>query len=73
MPRNLSEAELEGIEKRAELCFLYHDRAALRAEDVADLIMEVRELHALRDHLIALNRQHLGVLDRMHDLEGDPP
>jgi len=57
--RNLTDDELAGIERRADLCFTYGDPAALRAEDVADLITEVRELHQLRRHLIALNRQHL--------------
>jgi hypothetical protein len=55
--RNLTKAELAGIAQRAELTFAYGDRTALRAEDVADLIQEVREMHALRDHLLALNRQ----------------
>jgi hypothetical protein len=67
--RNLTNAELAGIAKRAELTFVYGDRTALRAEDVADLIQEIRELHELRDHLIALNRQaQIGDL-----LEADPP
>jgi hypothetical protein len=64
--RNLSETELAGIEQRAKLWFDYGDRSALRAEDVADLITEVRELHELRGHLIALNRQ---TMDRLGDLE----
>jgi hypothetical protein len=55
--RNLTETELAGIEQRADLCFRFGDRSALRAEDVADLIQEVRELHELRQHLIALHRQ----------------
>jgi hypothetical protein len=42
---------------------------ALRAEDVADLITEVRELQSLRQHLIALNRQSMQRLNP--DL--DPP
>jgi hypothetical protein len=67
--RNLTETELAGIEQRADLWFRFGDRTALRAEDVADLIAEVRELHQLREHLIALNRQHLGHLDA----EVDPP
>lgn len=59
----LTEAELAGIETRAELCFVYGERTALRAEDVADLIAEIRELHALRKRLLALTRQnhaHIG-------------
>ena len=67
--RNLTPSELGGIEQRAELWFMHGDKSALRAEDVADLITEVRELHQLRDHLIALNRQHLAHLD----VETDPP
>jgi hypothetical protein len=55
--RNLTNAELAGIAQRAELTFVYGDRTALRAEDVADLIQEVREMHELRDRLLALNRQ----------------
>jgi hypothetical protein len=57
MLRNLSDDELAGIEGRADLCFRLGDREALRAEDVADLITEVRELHQLRAHLIAMHRQ----------------
>lgn len=64
--RNLSESELSAIEQRADLWFTHGDRSALRAEDVADLITEVRELHELRSHLIALNRQ---TMDRLGDLE----
>jgi len=82
--RNLTTAELAGIARRAELAFAYNDPSALRAEDVADLITEVRELHALRDHLLALNRQSLDRLDRLDRrdcfetigpalLEVDPP
>lgn len=56
---NLSEAELAGIEERADLCFTHGDRSALRAEDVARLLAEVRELQRLRAHLIAMNRQAL--------------
>lgn len=55
--RNLTRAELAGIAQRAELCFVYGDRTALRAEDLADLITEVRELHEHRDHLQRLYRQ----------------
>lgn len=55
--RNLTNAELAGIANRAELAYAYGDRDALTAQDVADLIQEVRELHALRDHLLAMNRQ----------------
>jgi len=67
--RNLTTSELEGIEQRAELWFKYGDKTALRAEDVEALITEVRELHQLKQHLIALNRQHL---DHLAD-ETDPP
>jgi hypothetical protein len=70
--RNLTESELEGIAQRAELFFVYHDTGALRAEDVADLLTEVRELHRLRQHLIALNRQHLDHLS-VDAAEADPP
>jgi hypothetical protein len=56
--RNLTRAELDGIAERAELCFRYGDRSALRADDVADLITEVRELHDQREHHLALIRQH---------------
>ena len=66
--RNLTPSELGGIEQRAELWFKHGDKTALRAEDIADLITEVRELHRLRDHLIALNRQHLD-----HLSDPDPP
>jgi hypothetical protein len=69
--RNLTASELGGIEQRAELWFRHGDKSALRAEDVADLIAEVRELHQLRDHLIALNRQHLDHLSE--DAEVNPP
>jgi hypothetical protein len=83
--RNLTNAELAGIANRAELTFAYGDRDALRAQDVADLIQEVRELHALRDHLLAMNRQAQDRLSRMGEqargqaaapgdvLEMDPP
>lgn len=64
--RNLTEAELAGIEQRADLWFSHGDRTALRAEDVADLIAEVRDLHALRGHLIALHRQ---TMDRLGEME----
>jgi hypothetical protein len=67
--RNLTDSELGGIEQRAELWFKHGDKTALRAEDIADLLTEVRELHRLRDHLIALNRQHL---DHLAD-DADPP
>lgn len=70
--RNLTDTELAAIESRAELCFRFGDRTALREADVADLIAEVRELHEQRDHLIALNRQSLERLDR-DLLEMDPP
>jgi hypothetical protein len=83
--RNLTNAELAGIAQRAELAFAYGDRTALRAEDVADLIQEVREQHQLNDHLKAMVRQYR---DRLSDheaqtwgraipaadlLEADPP
>ena len=61
--RNLSEEELAWIEQRAELQFRFGDPTALRPEDVADLILEVRELHVQRQHLIALNRQRTGYLE----------
>jgi hypothetical protein len=61
--RNLSEEELAWIEQRAELQFRFGDPTALRPEDVADLIVEVKELHAQRRHLIALNRQRTGYLE----------
>jgi hypothetical protein len=54
--RNLTNDELAGIEQRAELWFRYSD-PALRAEDVADLIKEVRWLRQQNNHLIALYRQ----------------
>lgn len=65
--RNLSEAELAGIEQRAALAFQYDDPTALRGQDVADLIQEVRDMWALRRRLVALNRQHLDQL-----AAGDP-
>jgi hypothetical protein len=61
--RNLSEEELGWIEQRAELQFRFGDPTALRPEDVADLILEVKELHVQRRHLIALNRQQTGYLE----------
>lgn len=61
--RNLSDEELAGIEQRAELQFRYGDPTALRPEDVADLILEIRELHQVKRHLIALNRQNTGYLE----------
>jgi len=67
--RNLTETELAAIEQRADLWFRHGDSTALRAEDVADLITEVRELQSLRQHLIALNRQSMQRLNP--DL--DPP
>lgn len=57
--RNLTEEELATIEQRAELQFRYGDPTALRPEDLADLILEVRELHEQKRHLLALNRQRL--------------
>jgi hypothetical protein len=68
MMRNLTDDELDGIAQRAELFFRYDDKAALREEDLADLITEVRELHALRKHLIAMHRQ---ALERLRVL-GEP-
>ena len=55
--RNLTDDELAGIEQRAELAFRYGDHTALRAEDVADLIKEVRWLQQQNLHLVALYRQ----------------
>lgn len=69
--RNLTNAELAGIERRADLWFRFGDRTALRAEDVADLITEVRELHADRAHLIALHRQALADLPLGEHVERD--
>jgi hypothetical protein len=77
--RNLTPSELDGIASRADLAFTQGDHEALRAEDVADLITEIRELWALRRHLIALNRQALvklgemGDIDTPADAEPDPP
>lgn len=71
--RNLTTAELAGIAQRAELTFVYGDTTALRAEDVADLIQEVRELHALRRHLLARERQRLHQRASGDLLEMDPP
>lgn len=68
---NLTRDELEAIESRAELCFSHGDKAALREEDVALLVAEIRELWELKTHLIALNRQGLDRLAR--DTETDPP
>ena len=77
MMRNLTDAELDGIAQRAELFFRYGDTAALREEDLADLIREIRELHALRTRLIGLHRQcldRLRVLDQGVATEDmDPP
>jgi hypothetical protein len=67
--RNLTDDELEGIEKRAELWFRFGDRTALRARDVADLITEVRELHRQRRHLIALYRQQNPEIDAGFDAD----
>ena len=71
--RNLTETELAAIEQRADLWFRHGDSTALRAEDVADLITEVRELQSLRQHLIALNRQSMERLNGQHAAELDPP
>jgi hypothetical protein len=71
--RNLTETELAGIEQRADLWFRHGDKTALRAEDVADLITEVRELQSLRQHLIALNRQSMERLSGQGNPELDPP
>ena len=69
--RNLTRSELAGIAQRAELAFCYDDPSALRAEDVADLITEVRELHAQRKHLIAVNRQLMAQLsERVAQYDG---
>jgi hypothetical protein len=64
---SMTEAELAGIAQRASLQYQYGDTTALRAEDVAALITEIRELWKLRTHLVALNRQHLDQLTA-----GDP-
>ncbi|HEX4399646.1 MAG TPA: hypothetical protein VH136_18550 [Trebonia sp.] len=72
MPRQLSEAELAGIEQRADLCFHHGDPAALREQDVADLIREIRELWALRRSLLARTRQMLHDVNDPDD-GGDPP
>jgi len=71
--RNLTQTELAGIEQRAELWFRYGDKTALRPDDVADLIAEVRELHTIRQHLIALNRQAMDRLVDAADVELNPP
>jgi hypothetical protein len=78
--RNLSSDELAGIEQRAELCFKFGDAAALRAEDVADLIAEVRDLWEMRRGYIARTRQHLeqtmtdaAILDEMGEPDAAPP
>jgi len=55
--RNLTNAELTAIERRAELWFRYGDTTALRPEDVADLLAEVRELRKAHSHMVALYRQ----------------
>jgi len=55
--QNLTRDELAGIETRAQLCFEFGDTTALRAEDVAALLTEVRELRAHCAHLTALYRQ----------------
>jgi hypothetical protein len=68
--RNLTNAELAGIANRAELAYVYGDRDALTAQDVADLIQEVRELHALRDHLMAMNRQAQDRLSAIGEANG---
>jgi hypothetical protein len=64
----LTESELAGIEQRAALQYQYGDTTALRAEDVAALVAEVRELWELRRHLVALHRQHLDAV-----VAGDHP
>jgi hypothetical protein len=77
MPRNMTSDELAGIAQRAELFFRFGDTEALREEDLADLIREIRELHQLRTRLIGLHRQcldRLRVLDQgVATEEMDPP
>jgi hypothetical protein len=74
---NLSDAELAAIEQRAELCFKYEDPEALRAQDVADLIAEIRGLWREKRHFTAQIRQLLDRLNAMGetapDDDADPP
>lgn len=66
IPR-MTPSELEAIERRAEMCFIHGDPAALRREDVTALTDEVHALWALRRTLIAHARQGLGWIDGNQD------
>lgn len=53
----MPDQRLAQIIQRADLYCTYGDRAALRPEDVADLLADIAELRSLVPHLIALHRQ----------------
>jgi hypothetical protein len=56
--------------ERAELWAVYGDRDALSADDVCELIAEVRACHEHMAHLIALHRRDLEQLGRMGAVGG---
>lgn len=56
--------DLEQIEGRYELQYLYDGGSCLRQDDVQALIAEVHRLWKINEHLIALNRQALARLDK---------
>jgi hypothetical protein len=54
---SLTSDDLAAIAERADLTYTYGDWSALKAEDVAALLAEVRALQAQNTHLVALVRQ----------------
>ncbi len=53
----MSDERVADLTERAEMFAVYGDRDALTADDVAELVAEVRACHAHIAHLIALRRR----------------
>jgi hypothetical protein len=64
----MTDKMLDDIAQRAALFTDYGDRAALRPEDVVDLMAEVRRCRDNEAHLVLLVRQGL---DRLGELEAE--
>lgn len=67
----MTDVELDQISDRADLWITYGDPSALQPADVAALLAEVRELRALRAHLIELNHQSQEKLGRLGTAASD--
>jgi hypothetical protein len=53
----MTDARIADLLERAELFAIYGDRDALTADDVCEMIAEIRACHAQLAHLIALRRR----------------